>query len=69
MLLQMPNDCRVWMEQGMDPGHANFLHHGEREGFVHASACVGWHAVFKGHAGCNLASSSQLCTAVRRGAC
>ncbi|KXZ56579.1 hypothetical protein GPECTOR_1g520 [Gonium pectorale] len=25
---ELPNDYKFWVEQGMDPAHANFLHHG-----------------------------------------
>lgn len=27
-VVQAPNDYTFWVEQGMDPAHANFLHHG-----------------------------------------
>lgn len=28
LLMQVPNDYSFWAEQGMDPSHANYLHHG-----------------------------------------
>lgn len=45
-LPQVPNDYRYWCEQGMDPAHANFLHHNsERATRVPGQppcACMRW---------------------------
>lgn len=41
----VPTDYSFWLEQGMDPSHANFLHHNCKSkshapGMKHASECM-----------------------------
>ncbi|MEW5300445.1 MAG: hypothetical protein WDW36_003375 [Sanguina aurantia] len=62
---EAPNDYTFWVEQGMDPAHANFLHHGS-ESFLARVSCLRCEASSTDSAGAPLAgagpsTSSRAC--------